>query len=310
MEVTQLQKKRVSVRGMGVDVDSLTVENKAVLLSGRFLKIAALEEEWYKDVEDPANFVKALKDSPAKVDMFTFWQRYPEDEVKYKYHAEMESLAVLPIQSFDHWWKNEIRSRIRSKIRKAENKGVVVKRVEYDDAFVQGMTDIFNETPVRQGRPFWHYGKDFETVKREFSRYLDREQLVGAYYGEELIGFMFLGDAGRYAVPGQILAKVEHRDKGTIYSLIAKSIELCVENSTPHLLYFHWGEGNFSEFKRRCGFKKVMVPRYYVPLTLKARLALGLRLHRGVVGALPKKGVRLLKRIRSGYCTRKARQSS
>lgn len=80
----------------------------------------------------------------------------------------MESLAVLPIQSFDHWWKNEIRSRIRSKIRKAENKGVVVKRVEYDDAFVQGMTDIFNETPVRQGRTFWHYGKDFETVKREF----------------------------------------------------------------------------------------------------------------------------------------------
>lgn len=71
MEVTQLQKKRVSVRGMGVDVDSLTVENKAVLLSGRFLKIAALEEEWYKDVEDPASFVKALKDSPAKVGLLS-----------------------------------------------------------------------------------------------------------------------------------------------------------------------------------------------------------------------------------------------
>ena len=25
------------------------------------------------------------------------------------------------------------------------------------------------ETPVRRGKPFWHYGKNFETVKSEIS---------------------------------------------------------------------------------------------------------------------------------------------
>ena len=39
------------------------------------------------------------------------------------------------------------------------------------------MTAIFNEAAIRQGRPFWHYGKDFETVKRQFSRYLAREHM-------------------------------------------------------------------------------------------------------------------------------------
>ena len=61
--------------------------------------------------------------------------------------------------------------------------------------FVRGMTSIFNETPIRQGRPFLHYGKDFETVKREFSRFLFREEIFGAYVGEELVGFIMLADA-------------------------------------------------------------------------------------------------------------------
>jgi len=30
------------------------------------------------------------------------------------------------------------------------------------------MTAIFNESPTRQGRKFWHYGKDFATVKKQF----------------------------------------------------------------------------------------------------------------------------------------------
>ena len=61
--------------------------------------------------------------------------------------------------------RHQIKSRVRNQIRKAEKEGLVVKEVPYDDDFVRGMTAIFNESPVRQGRPFWHYGKSFETVK-------------------------------------------------------------------------------------------------------------------------------------------------
>ena len=34
---------------------------------------------------------------------------------------------------------------------------------------VNGIIGIFNQSPVRRGKPFWHYGKDFDTVKKEMS---------------------------------------------------------------------------------------------------------------------------------------------
>ncbi len=85
------------------------------------------------------------------------------------------------------------------------------------------MTDIFNETPVRQGRRYWHYGKDFETVKRQFSTYIHRETMIGAYYQGEMIGAMMLCNAGNYGITGQIISKVKHRDKVTNNVLIGKA---------------------------------------------------------------------------------------
>src|SRR5207249_7831640 len=122
-------------------------------------------------------------------------------------------------------------------------KGVEVREVSYDDDFVRGVTAIFNETPVRQGRRFWHYGKDFETVKRQFSRYLFREDLIGAYVKDELIGFIMLANAGRYGVLGQIISKIQHRDKSPNNDLIAKAVEVCARKGLPFLVYAYWGDG-------------------------------------------------------------------
>ena len=199
----------------------------------------------------------------------------------------MEDLAVLPITSYDHWWNNQIKSRVRNLIRKAEKEGVEIRETVYDDDFVRGMTAIFNESPVRQGRRFWHYGKDFETVKRQFSRYLFREEMIGAYYRGELIGFIMLGNAGQYAITGQIISSIKHRDKATNNALIAKSVEVCEKRKLSYLVYLFWSDDSLAEFKRRCGFEKTRVPRYFVPLTLKGRLGLKLGLHRGWRAALP-----------------------
>src|SRR5262249_37200537 len=147
---------------------------------------------------------------------------------------------ALPITSFDHWWNKQIKSRTRNLIRKTEKSGVEVREAIFDDEFARGMTDIFNETPVRQGRRFWHYGKDFETVKRQFSRYLFREHLIGAYYRGELIGFVMLANAGRYALTGQIISKIQHRDKSTNNALIAKAVEVCEQKQLPYLVYLYW----------------------------------------------------------------------
>src|SRR5262249_4767949 len=167
-----------------------------------------------------------------------------------------------------------------------------------------GMTAIFNETPVRQGRRFWHYGKDFETVKRQFSRYLFREDLIGAYYRGDLIGFIMLGNAGRYAISGQIISKLEHRDKSTNNALIPKAVEICERRQLPYLVYFDWGSDSLTEFKRRCGFQQTRVPRYYVPLTNRGRLVLRLGLHRRWHDLLPARVKNRLRTLRSVWLSR------
>ena len=243
-------------KGKPTKIDCLDIGGQTFTVSKGFLTRLALEEEWYEDIVDPQAVIDVLQNSPVKIDIFTFWQRLPQIEPQYNYYKEFEPLAVLPIKSFDYWWNKQIKGRTRNLIRKAEKQGVHIVETEFSDDFIKGMTEIFNETPVRQGRRFWHYGKDFETVKRQFSRYLFREHIIGAYYKKELIGFMMVANAGRFALTGQILSKIAHRDKATNNAMIAKAVEVCENKKFPHLVYLHWGTGSFSEFKRRCGLKE------------------------------------------------------
>src|SRR5262249_12274401 len=158
-------------------------------------------------------------------------------------------------------------------VRKAEKKGVIVKPATFDNCFIQGMAAIFNETPIRQGRRFLHYGKDFQTIKREFSRYLFREEIFGAYLGDELVGFIFLADADRYLCLGQILSKVARRDLAPNNALLAKAVERCAGKGIPYLAYALWLEDGLGDFKQSNGFEKFDLPRYFVPLTRKGKLA-------------------------------------
>jgi hypothetical protein len=200
----------------------------------------------------------------------------------------------------------QLRPRVRTLIRKAERDGVLVKPARYDDDFVRGMVAIFNETPVRQGRRFWHYGKDFETVKRQFSRFLYREELIGAYLDGEMVGFMMLGDAGRFALTGQLLSSIRHRDKAISNALIASAVKSCTVREIPWLAYFYWSDDSLAEFKRRCGFEKMRVPRYYVPLTRIGELALRVRAHRGLRNMLPRQARRTLKQLAAHWYVKAA----
>ena len=234
-------------------------------------------------------------------DLFTFWQRLPDTEPRFQYHMEWEEIAVLPVKSYDHWFKQQIKSRVRNQIRKAEKEGVTVRETGFDDDFVRGMTAIFNEAPVRQGRRFWHYGKSFETVKSQFSRYIHREHMIAADYQGEMIGLIMLGNAGRFGLTGQIISAIKHRDKATNNLLIAKAVEVCARLGLPYLCYLFWSGDSLAEFKRRCGFEPVRVPRYYVPLTARGRLALKLGAHRGWKAMIPEGLKRKFKHWRSRW---------
>jgi hypothetical protein len=251
-------------------------------ISTGLLTTMRLDDEWYEDLEHPDAVIEAVRTTPGiKPDLFTFWQRLPDAAPKFPYHKEWESIAALPVTSYEDWWKRRVNSKVRALVRKAEKTGVTVRQSEFTDEFVEGMLDIFNETPVRQNRPFWHYGKSFDTVKHEFSRFLFREQVLGAYYQGELIGFVMLADAGRYAVLSQIISKIVHRDKATNNALIAKAVEACSARDLPYLVYANWPEGPLADFKRQNGFERVDLPRYFVPLSAKGALALRCGAHRG-----------------------------
>ena len=280
---------------------NVIVGDTEIEVSGRWLKTAKLTQEWYQDVDDPAAVIARLQRSRPRADLFTFWQRLPHTEPRHEHRLEWDSIAALQITSYEDWYKKRINNKTRNLIVKAQKKGVEVRRASFDDEFVRGMTAIFNETPIRQERSFLHYGKSFETVKAQFSRYLFREDLYGAYFNDELIGFIFLANAGNFMYLGQIISLIRHRDKSPQNALIAKAVEACAEKGIPYLVYALWPRGALREFKRHNAFECVNLPRYYVPLTAKGRAALKLGLHHGPAEWVPENAVPILKEIRSRF---------
>lgn len=303
-QMLQVFTKQTLVKGLPAQMECVEIEGQAYAIAKGPVTMLSLEDEWYEDVRDPESVIETLKNSPGfKPDIFTFWQRMPDTEPTHRFYVEWESLAVLPIKSFDHWWNKQIKGATRNMIRKSQKAGVEVREATYNKEFVRGMTEIFNESPVRQGQRFWHYGKDCETIERQFSRFLFREALIGAYYANELIGFVMLGNAGKYGVLGQFISKMKYRDKATNNALMAKTVEVCERLKLPYLIYGSWSGSSLADFKRHSGFEEARTPRYFVPLTQKGKLALKFGLHRGWKAALPDQIQTRLKNLRRSWYT-------
>ena len=61
---------------------------------------------------------------------------------------------------------------------------------DFNDDLIRGIVEVNNDSPVRQGRRFPHYGKTFDQVKKDHSSFLDRSDFICAYLGNEFIGFL------------------------------------------------------------------------------------------------------------------------
>jgi len=304
----------IRVKGRAVRVPSARIEGRTVLVSGKWLKIAAAQDEELiegETVTDPDLFVSQLKESGLDVDIFTFGQKIPDATPRYQYHMEWDNFAIVPITTYAEWWEKRTESSVRRAVRKAAKQGIVVKVADFDDEFVRGIVGINNETPIRQGREFWHYQKSFEAVKDENSTYPGRNEFLGAYYQGELIGFMRLIYAGKVASVVQLLSMMKHYDKRPANALIAKAVEVCEQKGISFLMYcnyvYHDPSSSLTEFKRRNGFEQMVLPRYYIPLTPKGKIAMRLGLHRGVVQRIPKPIVRRLLKMRTSWYERRSK---
>jgi hypothetical protein len=285
---------------------------KEIRVEGRWLRIARLEADKYLFLDDPEAALARLRTCGTRIDLFTFLPRLSEVSIRYSYPVVWDNLAVLPITSFDQWWTKEIGFKARNKAKQAEKKGAVIREVPFDRTLVQGISAIYNESPVRQGRRFPHYGKDLDRIYREEATFLDNSVFAGAFLGDTLIGFTKLvyDDARTQAGLMNIVSMIGHRDKAPTNALIAQAVRSCAERGISHLVYSNFAYGrkhrsSLSDFKERNGFRRVDLPRFYVPLTRTGAAALKLGLHRRLVEHLPEPVAARLRDLRSAWYSRR-----
>ena len=290
----------------------MKVCDREIRVHGRLIRIARLDAEKYHFLDDPQPVLDGLRKSGTRVDLFTFMQRVQEPEPKYRYPMEWDNFAALPVSTFDHWWNKQLGFKARNKTKQAEKKGVIIREVPFDDALVHGIWKIYNECPVRQGRPFSHYGKDLETVRSEEATYLDSSVFIAAFLGDEIIGFIKMVSDETRSQAGlmNIVSMIQHRDKAPTNALVAQAVRSCADRGISHLVYANFAYGkkqpdSVADFKERNGFLQINVPRYFVPLTAIGRAALRLRLHHPLVDLVPESLVAKLRGYRNAWYGRK-----
>jgi hypothetical protein len=295
----------------------MKVCGKEMRITGNVIRIAALDADTYDYFEDPQAAIEETQNSKARIDLFTFMQRPPETEPKYRFSSELDNLAVLPVSTFESWWTEQIGFKARNKAKQAEKKGVVIREVPFDDALTEGIHAIYNECEVRQGKPFAHYGKDLATVRRESGTFLDRSIFIGAFVDGGLIGFVKLlcDETRTQAGLLHIVSMISQRDKAPTNGLLAHAVRICADRGIRYLVYSRYSDGNkerdsLMDFKERNGFKRVDLPRYYVPLTALGKVALHLGLHKRLTDHVPEALLSRLRQLRGAWHNRKLQSIS
>jgi hypothetical protein len=303
---TRLQ---ISVHGQWVETSAILVNGQTILVKGKRIKIASLhDEEWLEDeLLDPETCIAKLKEASGipQADILSFVQKVPDTTPRYNYPMQMRSDAVADVNDFTAWWEG-LPQETRKNVRRSQKRGVTIQIRQFDADVISGIAGIQNESPVRQGRPYPHYGKSFEQVKRDHGAFINRSDFICAYFGEEFIGCIKLVYRGDVASILQCNSKIAHYDKRPSNALIAKAAELCAAKNVKHLTYGRFSYGNRGQaalriFKERHGFTEMLVPAYFVPLTYWGAFCVKTRLYRNPIDFIPQSWLRVALDLRTKW---------
>jgi hypothetical protein len=282
-----------------------TADNREFYTNGRFIRLCGLLNAWYESIENPEALIASLKQHDEKKHIFTFFQRPPHTEPKFKYHMEPYSVAVIKLTSYDHWWNHAIRKYARQAVKRSQKYGVEVIEAKFDDEFVQGISNIFNESPIRLGKKFPHYNKSLENIRREVGTFIDRSVFVGAYLRNELVGYLKIVFDNEFGDVLNLLSKISHREKCITNALLAKIVEVCCERRIGYIAYGDFDSSSLGDFKRHNGFSRMDLPRYFIPLNTTGAVALKLGLHRRFSESVPDWMLTFLRELRRKWYERK-----
>jgi Acetyltransferase (GNAT) domain len=298
----------IRVKGRWVKVPSLTVGGAKLYASGNWLRMARVrgEEMMENELSSPESYIDKLKDDGnqlLKADIFTFTQKLPATQPKYQYPMEWESVAAIRLVNFKEWWES-LPQETRKNVRRSSKRGVTVKISEFDDELIEKIRGVNDDSPHRQGMRNAYYGKSFTETKKLYGEFEGRCDFVCSYLGEELIGFLHLVYRGGIASILNLTTKPSHFDKRPANSLLATAVQTCEAKGISYITYGLYNYGNkrdspLREFKIRCGFEEMLVPRYFVPLTPWGTVCLKMKLHRGLIGILPSSAITVGLRIRT-----------
>jgi len=300
----------ISVKGEWITVPAIDFDGKTIIVRGRWIRMAVIHDEAWLDseLENPDLCVKKLSEKGAQapgVDIFTFAQKLPATEPKYKYYAEMDSIAAIRLANFKDWWE-KLPQETRKNVRRSQKRGVTVRVDVFGDPLMKKIREVNDDSPVRQGVRNIYFGRTLEQVKKDYSSFLDRSDFICAYLGEELVGFLKIVYRKEIASILNLTTKPSHADKRPANALIAKAVELCEEKGISYLTYGMFNYGNkqdspLREFKIRNGFEEVLMPRFYIPLTSWGALCIRTGLHRGLLGMLPTKAISFAVNLRTKW---------
>ena len=279
--------------------------------------MAYLDGDKYNVPEDPEALLAGLKSCGTRIDLFTFLQPLPDTSPKYSYSMEWDNLATLKVSTFDHWWAHQIPSTVRNRAKQAGKRGVTFRVVPFGEELLKGICDIYNECPIRLGKRFPHYGITIDRAREYAGTFLDRSTYTGAFIGDRMIGFskLVLNETRTYACIVHILSMVQHKEKAVTNALIAEAVRFCAQQGIGYLVYENFSYGkkqsdSLSHFKEVNGFRRVDLPRYFIPLTAIGKAAFRLGLHQRLIDHLPESVAAKLRELRRAWHGRKIQQTT
>lgn len=284
----------VRTKGRWVTTPAIEVGEDILITSGRRLKIAKIrgEELREKEITNPGLYIAAIKkDRVLRADIFTFSQKCPAVQPRHSYPLEWESVAAISLTSFKEWWES-LPQETRKNVRRSQKRGVIITASDLNTAVVEGIRAINDDSPTRQGATNAYYGLSTQDTWKRYGEFNGRCDFICAYSGEEMIGFLHLIYREDVAAILNLTVKASQFDKRPANALIAKAAEICEGRGISHITYGLYNYGNkrdssLREFKIRNGFKEILIPRYFVPITPWGSACMKLNLHRGLIGILP-----------------------